>query len=201
MSKSLEGVLVKAAHKKQHFTQEQIEEFAKKAAAIRFGAEQLENITIDYNELVTPTRSEDNGNDLWSVFNVIQEKLTHGMFNYQTGTKMRKARKIKNFRQDIDLNDLDRAANWGIYQGRPVIVDVGGTSTVIQQYYDKKKKQKGINSDARAIAMEFGTANVAPQPYLRPALESNSSLIVNDLSGQIKTSIEKYKAKQARKTK
>lgn len=64
-----------------------------------------------------------------------------------------------------------------------------------------KKKQKGINSDARAIAMEFGTANVAAQPYLRPALESNSSVIVNDLSGQIKTAIEKYKAKQARKTK
>ena len=43
---------------------------------------------------------------------------------------------------DIDLNDLDRPANWGIYQGRPVIVDVGGTSAVIQQYY--KKKQKGM---------------------------------------------------------
>jgi len=41
---------------------------------------------------------------LWSIFNVVQEKLVHGMFNYQAGTKMRKARKIKNFRQDIELN-------------------------------------------------------------------------------------------------
>jgi hypothetical protein len=82
----------------------QIEEFAKKAAEIRFGVEQLQNITINYTDLVTPTRNEDQGDDLWSVFNVVQEKLTHGMFEYISGSKTRKARKIKNFRQDIDLN-------------------------------------------------------------------------------------------------
>ena len=54
--------------------------------------------------MIEPTRTEDSGNDLWSIFNVVQEKLVHGMFNYQAGTKMRKARKIKNFRQDIELN-------------------------------------------------------------------------------------------------
>jgi hypothetical protein len=90
--------------KKKQLRKEQIEEFAKKAAEIRFGVEQLENITIDFDDLVTPTRPEDNGNDLWSVFNVVQEKLVHGMFEYTSGTKLRKARKIKNFRQDLDLN-------------------------------------------------------------------------------------------------
>jgi hypothetical protein len=90
--------------KKKKLRKEQIAEFAKKAAAIRFGAEQLENITIDFDDLVTPTRPEDNGDDLWSVFNVVQEKLVHGMFEYTSGTKLRKARKIKNFRQDLDLN-------------------------------------------------------------------------------------------------
>ena len=90
--------------KKKKLRKEQIEEFAKKAAAIRFGAEQLENITIDFDDLVTPTRPEDNGNDLWSVFNVVQEKLVHGMFEYTSGAKLRKARKIKNFKQDLDLN-------------------------------------------------------------------------------------------------
>jgi len=82
----------------------QIEEFAKKAAAIRFGAEQLQNIQIDYDKLIEPTRPEDQGNDLWSVFNVVQEKLVHGMFEYTAGNKLRKARKIKNFKQDLDLN-------------------------------------------------------------------------------------------------
>jgi len=90
--------------KKKKLRKEQIAEFAKKAAAIRFGAEQLENITIDYNKLIEPTRPEDKGTDLWSVFNVVQEKLVHGMFEYTSGTKLRKARKIKNFKQDLDLN-------------------------------------------------------------------------------------------------
>ena len=90
--------------KGKQLVKEQIEEFAKKAAAIRFGAEQLNNITIDYNKLLEPTRPEDQGNDLWSVFNIVQEKLVHGMFEYTSGNKLRKARKIKNFKQDLDLN-------------------------------------------------------------------------------------------------
>ena len=90
--------------KGKQLVKEQIEEFAQKAAAIRFGAEQLQNITVDYNKLIEPTRPEDQGNDLWSVFNVIQEKLVHGMFEYTAGGKLRKARKIKNFKQDLDLN-------------------------------------------------------------------------------------------------
>jgi len=90
--------------KTKKLRKKQIEEFAKKAAEIRFGVEQVKNITINYTDLVTPTRTEDTGDDLWSVFNTVQEKLTHGMFEYVSGTKLRKARKIKNFRQDIDLN-------------------------------------------------------------------------------------------------
>jgi len=90
--------------KRKQLVKEQIEEFAKKAVAIRFGADQLNNITIDYDKLIEPTRPEDQGNDLWSVFNVVQEKLVHGMFEYTAGNKLRKARKIKNFKQDLDLN-------------------------------------------------------------------------------------------------
>lgn len=41
---------------------------------------------------------------------------------------------------DIELGDLDRAANWGLYQGKPVIVDVGGTSELIKQYYSPKRR-------------------------------------------------------------
>jgi HK97 gp10 family phage protein len=61
------------------------------------------------------------------------------------------------------------------------------------------KRQKGIDSDARAIAMEFGTATVGPKPFLRSALESNSTLILNSLSNEIKKSIERYKARQWQK--
>ena len=84
-------------------SQEQCLDFAKKALEVRLG--ELDNIQIDLQDLLTPTRSEDRGNDLWSVYNVVQEKLIHGMFNYKYGVKSRKARKIKNFKQDLVINE------------------------------------------------------------------------------------------------
>jgi hypothetical protein len=85
-------------------SQAQCFDFAQKAVAARFDNE-IDNIQIDLQDLLTPTRNEDKGMDLWSVYNVIQEKLVHGMFNYKYGVKVRKARKIKNFKQDIVLNE------------------------------------------------------------------------------------------------
>ena len=42
---------------------------------------------------------------MWSVFNVVQEKIVHGMYEvYGVGGKVRKARKIKNFKQDTKVN-------------------------------------------------------------------------------------------------
>jgi predicted component of type VI protein secretion system len=79
-------------------------DFAFKALASRFTPDQMENIKVDINKLIKPTRPEDKGSDLWSVFNVIQEKIIDGDFEYMIGTKVRKARKIKNFKMDIDVN-------------------------------------------------------------------------------------------------
>jgi hypothetical protein len=56
-------------------------------------------------------------------------------------------------------------------------------------------KQVGIESDARAIAMELGTANVPSKPYLRPALESQASAVVADLADILSTALKKYKAR------
>ena len=72
--------------------------------AVRFPEEELRRITIDMDEFITPVRPEDKGDDLWSVFNVIQEKIIEGDFEYASGTKLRKARKIKNFKQDQKVN-------------------------------------------------------------------------------------------------
>jgi hypothetical protein len=79
-------------------------EFATKALATRFKEDELENIKVDLDKLLEPTRPEDKGNDLWSVFNVLQEKILEGDFQYMSGTKIRKARKVKNFKQDIEIN-------------------------------------------------------------------------------------------------
>ena len=40
--------------------------------------------SIDVSDLLTPFRPEDEGSDLWTVFNVIQEKMTRGGFTYKT---------------------------------------------------------------------------------------------------------------------
>jgi hypothetical protein len=85
--------------------QEQALEFAKRSLSTRFSDTELEHIKIDLDELLKPTRIEDKGDDLWSVFNVVQEKLVNGMFDYQYGVKKRKARKIKNFKQDMLVNE------------------------------------------------------------------------------------------------
>ena len=90
--------------KQIEMSQEAALEFARKAVATRFKENEIENISVDINELLTPTRNEDAGSDLWSVFNVVQEKILEGDFNYTFGVKVRKARKIKNFNQDLKIN-------------------------------------------------------------------------------------------------
>ena len=83
---------------------EQAKELAKKALTTRFTEEQIQSVNIDLDSLLEPTRPEDKGSDLWSVFNVIQEKILDGSFSYMSGAKVRKARKVKNFKQDIEIN-------------------------------------------------------------------------------------------------
>jgi hypothetical protein len=38
---------------------------------------------------------------------------------------------------DVELGDFGRAANWGLYNGKPVIIDVGFNSNVLNQYYKR----------------------------------------------------------------
>ena len=79
-------------------------DFAKKALETRFDKKQVKRIKVDLKELLNPTRKEDMGNDVWSVFNVVQEKIIEGDFQYIAGSKVRKARKVKNFKQDQKIN-------------------------------------------------------------------------------------------------
>jgi hypothetical protein len=90
--------------KQIQLNKKQIIKLAKEALNIRFGEVEMNRITVDWNEFIKPTRREDEGTDLWSVFNVVQEKVLEGDFNYVAGNRSRKARKIKNFNQDMELN-------------------------------------------------------------------------------------------------
>ena len=62
-------------------------------------------IKTSINDVLTPQRSQDQGNGLWEVFNRVQENIIEGNFEYATDSgKPRQARVIKNFKQDQVLN-------------------------------------------------------------------------------------------------
>ena len=90
--------------KEQELEEAQILDFAKEALLTRFSKKEMKRIDVDLEEFVNPVRKEDKGTDLWSVFNVVQEKLITGDFNYRAGGKARKAREVKNFKQDMLIN-------------------------------------------------------------------------------------------------
>ena len=91
-----------------HLSVEQKQTLAAKAIAIRKGLK-WENLKVDnqdIEEMLKPVRKEDEGDDLWSVFNVLQEKVIKGDFKFgktKTG-KPRKARPITGAAKDIDVN-------------------------------------------------------------------------------------------------
>ena len=92
--------------KTKQLSEEEKVEFAKEALRTRLPESQLSSYSSEnIQELLNPTRNEDEGDDLWSVYNVLQEKIVHGMFDtFGVRGKVRKARKIKNFSQDAKVN-------------------------------------------------------------------------------------------------
>tara|TARA_B100000683_G_scaffold272354_2_gene315374 strand:- start:1987 stop:2832 length:846 start_codon:yes stop_codon:yes gene_type:complete len=69
-----------------------------KASKFNYDDETIEDI-------LDPKRGADKGNDLWRVFNVVQEKITQGEFHAALkGAKVRKVRKIKSFEKDLKVN-------------------------------------------------------------------------------------------------
>ena len=75
------------------------------AMLIRAGVKELQYDEETIDDILDPKREADKGDDLWRVFNVIQEKITQGDFHAAlTGAKVRKVRKIKSFEKDIKVN-------------------------------------------------------------------------------------------------
>ena len=63
----------------KNLTIEEAVKFARQAAQLRFSDNDISETTV--NELLAVNRVEDEGMDLWSVFNRIQENLTGGIRN------------------------------------------------------------------------------------------------------------------------
>ena len=97
------------AMKRTQLDKDQMTEFAKQAALLRFTSKSYNEDNIDkvvyIDELLDATRKEDDGNAVWEVFNRVQERLVGGNYHYMgTKDKPRKARPIKNFQQSFEVN-------------------------------------------------------------------------------------------------
>jgi hypothetical protein len=98
--------------KQRVLTQDEKSKLALDAMLIRAGIEPGTEKAKKFNyddetiiDILDPKRKEDEGDDLWRVFNVVQEKITQGDFHAAlTGAKVRKVRKIKSFEKDLKVN-------------------------------------------------------------------------------------------------
>ncbi len=72
--------------KQKDLTPDQIKSFATKAAKLRYSEAELSNVNID--DLLTVNRPEDFGDDMWSVYNRVQENLTHDIVNPYTDIQL-----------------------------------------------------------------------------------------------------------------
>ena len=89
-------------------TDEQKTALATEVVKIRKGVEGDENYVVDaevVEDILTPVRNEDKGNDLWTIFNICQEKMIKGGFGFRgAANKLRKQRGITSIKKDMDFN-------------------------------------------------------------------------------------------------
>ena len=83
-------------------------ELATAVVKIRKDVEDDEKFSIDeatVMDILMPVREEDKGDDLWTVFNVCQEKMIKGGFQSTSkNDKVRKQRKITSIKKDVEYN-------------------------------------------------------------------------------------------------
>lgn len=94
--------------KKTTLNDEDKKELATAVVKIRKEIDDDKKFEIDEKtvmDILSPVRKEDEGDDLWSVFNVCQEKLIKGGFqNVGKNNKVRKQRSITSIKKDLEYN-------------------------------------------------------------------------------------------------
>lgn len=90
--------------KSRKLTKREKSTFAKAAAKLR-STTLTERISSNIEEVVSPRRSEDEGDDLWKIYNVAQENLMHGNFEIKTKKGSRKGTSIKSIDRGIKMNE------------------------------------------------------------------------------------------------
>jgi hypothetical protein len=87
--------------KSVHFSDERKIRFAEQAIRLRFPDGTAYGQRIDIEQALRPLRREDSENNLWTTFNILQEKVMQGLLVTE-GRK--KIRKIHSPQRDIELN-------------------------------------------------------------------------------------------------
>jgi hypothetical protein len=96
-------------------SQEERLDFAAEACALRFPRDR--HVAIDPEQLLLPRRAEDVGNDLWRIFNVVQEAIIGGGLVRRSPTgRTTRTRRIRAIREDVRLN----CRLWELAIGRAV---------------------------------------------------------------------------------
>lgn len=88
---------------------QQIGEMALKAATIKF-QNNVKNVDMNQlvKELIPANREEDEGNNVWVVFNRLQEKLLNGEYKYiNNNNKRRKPRRARSVNNIVQANKLN----------------------------------------------------------------------------------------------
>jgi hypothetical protein len=79
-------------------------EFAKNASIIKWGMGSVPS-TLNLEQLITPQRIEDSKDDLWTTFNVIQEKFIRGGVDYKSNSGRKTSLKgLKNIMASNQMN-------------------------------------------------------------------------------------------------
>jgi hypothetical protein len=87
----------------RHLLKDEQLAFAERALAVRFPEPQ--EVGIQAAQLLTCRRTDDLGNDLWSVLNKVQENLLQGGLSRLAGSGRRtRTRRITSIREDVRIN-------------------------------------------------------------------------------------------------
>lgn len=96
------GATVERMRRRQLLEQEQLA-LAGRAVALRFGG--LDGAGLAPSAVLLPRRPEDAGNDLWHVFNRVQENVLRGGLSRRSSSgRLVRTRRIQSIREDVRLN-------------------------------------------------------------------------------------------------
>lgn len=120
--------------KERILTPEEKQALARFAYYIRFRYRMQQPRKLNQEELLTPRRTEDSGDDLWKTFNVIQENVSRGGGSLGKG--------ITQFQDDVRFNqELWTGVNAAL------IYRNDSLDTALKQLFPKKERQKGSSTD------------------------------------------------------